>query len=139
MPEHDDATTLADNVKGAGAKLDSFVAKFTPNYRNADEVAYALAKTTPRTLIMCFALLLAGMVASRLNLWAENFLWGIPSIGALSLGLGVWVWSTNLLLRPDLSDEARAVLKRAIRLQWSLPTMLLVAVVYFGGMAAGWW
>ncbi len=110
-----------------------------PNYRTVDSMAYSLAKRTPRAVAICMALLLAGIVASRLNIWTEGYLWGIPSLGAISMGVGFWVWSSNLLMRRELSPEAREVLKRAINLQLTMVVAGVLAVVYFLGMALGWW
>lgn len=110
-----------------------------PNYRTVDSMAYSLAKRTPRAVAICMALLLAGIVASRLNIWTEGYLWGIPSLGAISMGVGFWVWSSNLLMQRELSPEAREVLKRAINLQLTMVVAGVLAMVYFVGMALGWW
>lgn len=110
-----------------------------PNYRTVDSMAYSLAKRTPRAVAVCMVLLLAGIVASRLNVWTEGYLWGIPSLGAISMGVGFWVWSSNLLMRRELSPEAREVLKRAINLQLTMVVAGVLGIVYFLGMALGWW
>jgi hypothetical protein len=109
-----------------------------PNPRNRDEMAIYLAQRTPRALAICIGLLLAGVIASRLGVWAEGFLWGIPSLGAISMGVGWWVWSSNLAAGP-LSPEVRAVLHRAIRLQYLMLSAFGIGVIYFGGMAARLW
>lgn len=120
-------------------RLGHLVDRAIPNIRTVDGMAYALAKRTPRTVAVCMILLVAGIIASRLNIWTEGYLWGIPSLGAISMGVGFWVWSSNLMLRPDLSPEARTVLKRAINLQLSMVVAGALAVVYFIGMAMGFW
>lgn len=120
-------------------KVVQTVDRAIPNIRTVDGMAYALAKRTPRTLAVCMVLLLAGIIASRLNVWSEGYLWGIPSLGAISMGIGFWVWSSNVLLRPDLSPEARETLQRAIRLQLFMVGAGALAAVYFVGMAFGFW
>ena len=55
------------------------------------------------------------------------------------MGVGFWVWSSNLLMRRELSPEAREVLKRAINLQLTMVVAGVLALVYFLGMAIGWW
>lgn len=120
-------------------RLAHVIDRAIPNIRTVDGMAYELAKRTPRTIAVCMFLLVAGIIASRLNIWTEGYLWGIPSLGAIGMGIGFWVWSSNLMLRPDLSPEARAVLKRAINLQLSMVVAGALAVVYFIGMAIGFW
>lgn len=120
-------------------RLAKAVDRAIPNIRTADGMAYALAKRTPRTLAICMTLLFAGVIASRLNVWSEGYLWGIPSLGAISMGVGFWVWSSNMLLRPDISPEARFALKRAVRLQLTIVVAGALAMVYFVGMALGLW
>jgi hypothetical protein len=110
-----------------------------PNYRSADAMADAIARRTPATIVVCFALLLAGVIASRLGVWSEGFLWGIPSLGAIGMGIGMWALGSNLMLRSDLSDEARDRLRRAIRLQWTMVIAGALALAYFFGMAANIW
>lgn len=116
-----------------------WVDRVIPNLRTADAMAYKLAQRTPLNIAVCLVILLAAIIGSRLGIWAEGFLWGIPALGAISLGLGSWAWSTNLLLRPDLSDDARATLKRAIRLQWIPVVASVLTMIYFIGMAARVW
>jgi hypothetical protein len=123
----------------AGEKIMGVINLVVPTYESANDVAYALARFTPRTVIICFVVLFAAILGSRLNIWAENFLWGIPALGAIFFGFGFWVWSSNLMLRPDLSDEARETLRRAIKLQWSIVAGGVLAIIYFAGMAAGYW
>lgn len=96
---------------------------WSKNLRTADQFAYLLARRTPITLIICLTLLLAGVIGSGLNVWLEPFLWGIPSLGAISMGLGFWIISATILSHPNLTTDARTVLQRAVRLQWycSLP------------------
>lgn len=115
------------------------VDKAIPDVRTVDAMAYELARRTPRAIAVCIALLIAGIVGSRLNIWVEGFLWGIPSMGAISMGIGFWIWSTNVLMRRDLSPEARAVLQRAVRLQWSMIIAGALALIYFVGMALRFW
>lgn len=138
--------TSGSNVKNSLKKMSAPFVKFgkavdhaIPNIRTVDGMAYALAKRTPRTLAICMVLLLAGIVASRLNIWTEGYLWGIPSLGAISMGIGFWVWSSNVMMRPDLSPDARATLQRAIRLQLLMVGAGALAAVYFVGMAVGFW
>jgi hypothetical protein len=130
---------INQQLNTAGTKIMGGINRFVPTYGSADEVAYALARFTPRTIVICFVVLFAAILGSRLNIWAENFLWGIPALGAICLGFGFWIWSSNLLLRPDLSDEAREALKRAVKLQWSIVAGGLLAIVYFIGMAVRYW
>lgn len=134
--------TLKTKLKEASRpfiRMAKAIDRAIPNVRTVDGMAYELAKRTPRALAICMALLFAGIVASRLNLWVEGFLWGIPSLGAISMGAGFWVWSSNVMLRPDLSPEARAVLQRAIRLQLLMVFAGILAVIYFVGMALRFW
>jgi len=128
-----------DSAREALLKAWGVIDRAIPNYRSPDAMADALARRTPAALVICFALLLAGVIASRLGIWSEGFLWGIPSLGAISMGVGMWAWGSNLMLRNDLSDEARDRLRRAIRLQWTMVIAGALALVYFFGMAANLW
>lgn len=134
--------TLKSKLKSVASpfiRMGKAVDRAIPNYRTADEMAFALAKRTPRALAICMVLLLAGVVASRLNVWTEGYLWGIPSLGAISMGIGFWVWSSNIAMRRDISAEARLAIQRAIRLQLTMVVAGALAVVYFGGMVADLW
>ncbi|MCG8348366.1 MAG: hypothetical protein MI924_11375 [Chloroflexales bacterium] len=131
--------TQLGRAKRSVSRFGQAIDRAIPNVRTVDGMAYELARRTPRTIAICLILLIAGIVASRLNLWVEGFLWGIPSLGAISMGLGFWIWSTNVLMRPDLSAEARAALKRAIRLQWIMIIAGVLAIIYFAGMVARFW
>ncbi|NJL33095.1 MAG: hypothetical protein HC893_03635 [Chloroflexaceae bacterium] len=107
--------------------------------RSADQFAYTSARRTPITMVISLTLLFAGVIGSRLNLWIEGFLWGIPSLGAISLGIGLWIFSSSILQRPDLSAQARTTLQRAMKLQWVMVSAGALTLVYFFGMAAGLW
>ncbi len=107
--------------------------------RTADQFANLLARRTPITLVICLTLLLAGVIGSRLNLWLEPFLWGIPSFGAISMGLGFWIISMTILNHPHLSEAARGVLTRAVRLQYVLLAAAGLTLIYFFGMAFQLW
>jgi hypothetical protein len=119
--------TAANNFKQLIQAIDRTI----PNYRTPDAMAFSLARRTPAVLVICFTVLLAGVIGSLLPVSQVNFLWGIPSLGAIGLGAGLWVWSSNLVKRPDLSDDARSALKRAIRLQWSILAVGALAIIYF--------
>jgi hypothetical protein len=125
---------LAKPLKQLGAAIDRRI----PNPRNRDEMAIYLAQRTPRALAVCIGLLLAGVIASRLSVWEEGFLWGIPSLGAISMGVGWWIWSTNIAAG-RLSPEVREALKRAIKLQYTMLAAFVLGIVYFGGMALRFW
>jgi hypothetical protein len=131
--------TQLGRAKRSALRFGQAIDRAIPNVRTVDGMAYELARRTPRTLAICLILLTAGIIASRLNLWVEGFLWGIPSLGAISMGIGFWIWSTNVLMRPDLSAEARAALRRAIRLQWIMIIAGALAVIYFVGMVLRLW
>lgn len=141
-PETDEDLTVRGRLRSMAKPFVlvwQFIDRAIPNIRTADGMAYALARRTPRTIVVCMVLLLAGVVASRLNIWLEGFLWGIPSLGAISMGVGFWVWSSNVVMRPDVSPDARAALQRAMRLQLIMVGAGILAIIYFLGMAAGWW
>jgi hypothetical protein len=125
--EKQQAPTASNNFKELIQAIDRTI----PNYRTPDAMAFSLARRTPAVLVICFTVLLAGVIGSLLPVSQINFLWGIPSLGAIGLGVGLWAWSSNLLMRPDVSDDARSALKRAVRLQWSILIVGAVAVVYF--------
>lgn len=112
---------------------------WSKNLRTADQFAYLLARRTPITLVICLTLLLAGIIGSRLNVWLEPFLWGIPSLGAISMGLGFWIISATILSHPNLTTDARTVLQRAVRLQWVMLAAAALTLVYFVGMAFNLW
>lgn len=112
---------------------------WSKNLRTADQFAYLLARRTPITLVICLTLLLAGVIGSRLNVWLEPFLWGIPSLGAISMGLGFWIISSTILSHPNLSTDARTVLQRAVCLQWVMLAAAALTLVYFVGMAFNFW
>ncbi len=110
-----------------------------PNYQTPDAMGVSLARRTPQIMAICAAVLLASVIGSLLHIGSADFLWGIPSLIAVSLGVGCWIWSSSLLLRPDLSDEARATVKRAMRLHWGMVIAGLLTTVYFVGMGMGAW
>ncbi len=112
---------------------------WSKNLRTADQFAYLLARRTPITLVICLTLLLAGVIGSRLNVWLEPFLWGIPSLGAISMGLGFWIISATILSHPNLTTDARTVLQRAVRLQWVMLAAAALTLIYFAGMAFKLW
>lgn len=112
---------------------------WSSNLRTADQFAYLLARRTPITLVICLTLLLAGIIGSRLGLWIEPFLWGIPSLGAVSMGVGIWLISATILGHPRLSGAARSTLQRAVRLQYVLLAAAGVTLIYFFGMALQIW
>lgn len=130
---------LGSNARQAGQRLNQFIDWLVPVYRTPDAVAYSLARNTPRLLLICFALLFASLVASQLNIWTAGYLWGIPCLGAAGLGGALWIWSSNLVLWPGLSEDARAALRRAARLQISVVVCSGAALLYFFGMAVGLW
>lgn len=119
--------------------LQQTVNTIVPDFRTPDALALELARRTPLTIAICFTLLVAGIIGSRLHVWQANFLWGIPALGAISMGMGFWLWSISLLSHPALSAPVRAALGRATRLQWSMVTGGGLALIYFLGMAVGFW
>lgn len=119
--------------------LKQMLTMILPDFRTADALAFELARRTPLTIAICFTLLAAGVIGSRLDLWQENSLWGIPALGAISMGIGFWFWSVSLSQYPTLSQRARDALGRAIRLQWSMVAGGVVSLLYFLGMAIGLW
>jgi hypothetical protein len=125
---------MAKPFKQLGTAIDRRI----PNPRSRDEMAIYLARRTPRALAICIGLLLAGIIASRLSVWEEGFLWGIPSLGAISMGVGWWVWSTNIA-KGRLAPDVREALKRAIRLQYLMLAAFALGILYFGGMAFRLW
>jgi hypothetical protein len=108
-------------------------------FGSAERLAFALARRTPRVVGSSIFLLLAGVLASRLHLWANDALWSIPSLGAASLGVAFWLWSANMVGRPDLSIATRESLQRAMLLQLASLLAALLALVYFGGMLLRAW
>lgn len=110
-----------------------------PRIGNIDGIAYHLARHTPRIISLALVLLLAGVVASRIELWVEGFLWGIPALGAASIGPGLLIWSANLAGHPDISPAARRALRRAMLLQLPMALAALFGLVYFVGMALRLW
>ncbi len=130
---------LLSQFAGPFKRLVNTVDKAIPNPRTADSVADGLVRGTLPAVIMGIVLLIAGVIASRIDMGIEGFLWGIPSLFAVGVGVIFWIWSSNVVLRPDLSDRARAQLKRAIRLQWVMLVMGVLALVYFVGMALRLW
>ncbi len=126
-------------VKGNAAALLRAIDRLFPNYRTADDMAFAVAKRTPLAVVICFTLLFASLIGSFLHIAQVDFLWGIPALGALCLGLGFWIWTSSLIMRSDISTEARDALKRAIRLQWAVIAGGGLIIAYFLGMAAGLW
>lgn len=136
--EADDVTLSPQMVRRGFARLGNAIDRAFPNPRNRDEMAIYLARRTPRALAICIGLLLAGIIASRLDVWQEGFLWGIPSLGAISMGVGWWVWSSNIA-KGRLSPEVREALQRAIRLQYLMLGAFVLGILYFFGMALRLW
>jgi uncharacterized MnhB-related membrane protein len=100
-------------------------------------MAVAVARRTPTMVVICAAILLISIIGSLLHVWQEDFLWGIPALGAVALAIGFWIWTSNLKLRSDLSEEARATLQRAVRLQWAAIGGGILTMVYFFLLVAG--
>jgi uncharacterized MnhB-related membrane protein len=82
-------------------------------------------------VVICAAILFISIIGSLLHVWQEDFLWGIPALGAVALAIGFWIWTSNLKLRSDLSEEVRETLQRAVRLQWAAIGAGLLTMVYF--------
>jgi hypothetical protein len=116
-----------------------FLQRNLPRLNNIDLIAYALARRTPRIISLSLILLLAGVVASRIELWVEGFLWGIPALGAASIGVGLLLWSASLAWHRNLSAAARRVLRRAMIIQLPMALVGLIGLVYFVGMALRFW
>ncbi len=110
-----------------------------PRLSNLDTIAYGLARRTPRVISFSLTLLLAGIVASRIELWVEGFLWGIPALGAASVGAGLLLWSASLAWHPGISVAARRVLQRAMIIQVPMALAALIGMIYFVGMALRLW
>jgi hypothetical protein len=116
-----------------------FLQRALSRLSNPDAIAYGLARRTPRVTSLSLILLLAGMVASRIELWVEGFLWGIPALGAASLGPGLVLWLVILAWHPGLSAAARRVLRRAMIIQLLMAPAALIGLIYFVGMALRVW
>lgn len=105
-----------------------------------DDIAYKLVKITPRAIAVCYILLLSGIAASRLNiLWTEGSLWGIASLSTVMIGVFLWVWSSNVIKLPNISDKARAELRKAMRIQATTFIAAVLTIIYFVGMAFHFW
>lgn len=139
QPQPEDAAEQGTSPKAALVRAMRVIDRAIPNYRTPDAMAYALARRTPAVLVIAFALLFAGIIGSRLGLWMDGSLWGIPSLGAISIALGLWLWSSNVTLHPNLSQDARETLRRAMKLQIAAIALSGLSLVYFLGMAIGGW
>jgi hypothetical protein len=105
-----------------------------------DDIAYKLVRVTPRAITVCYVLLATGILASRFNLlWAEGYLWGIASLSVIMIGVFLWIWSSNVMKFPNLSEKARRDLKSAMRLQSTSFIVAVLTIVYFLGMALNFW
>lgn len=135
------ATTFIGKLKELGPafrKLNRYIERSFPN--TGDEIANRLIKLTPKAIAVSYLLLVVGIVASRLELlWAEGYLWGIASLAAAMIGVFLWIWSSTIMILPDLTAEARAALKRSMRVQASSFVVSFLTIVYFIGMAFQWW
>jgi len=119
-------------------RLNGLIEKAFPD--TADEIAYRLARITPKAIVLCYLLLIAGIVASRLSiLWTAGYLWGIASMSVIMIGVFLWVWSSNVMRLPDLSTEARSALRGAMRLQSTTFIAAVLSMAYFIGMAFNFW
>lgn len=125
----------SDMMTAMGRGIDQL---FMP-YQAPDSTAMELARRTPAVVVICLVVLFAGIIGSRLDIWTAPFLWGIPSLGATGLGFGLWIWCTSLAARPDLSDEVRERLRRAMQIQVGLLVVGVLALAYFLGMALALW
>lgn len=136
-----EATTFKGKLKQFGPamrKINRFIERAFPN--TADDIAIRVSRATPVTIIICYVLLVVGVIASRLNiLWSEGSLWGIASLAVAMVGVFMWIWSSSILILPDLSEKARTSLRRAMRIQASAFVASLLTIVYFIGMALGAW
>lgn len=104
-----------------------------------DAMATKISFLTPRVLGFSFLLLLMAIIASRTMPLTPNFLWGIPALGAIGLSLGLWIWTASILLRPDLSPEARDYLKQLSLFQRSILGVGLLVIGYFIALAFRLW
>jgi hypothetical protein len=133
--EEETPTTAAGQLALSFKLLARRIDALFPNYRSPDAVALALARFTPKMLAITLLLLCAGIIGSQLNIWVADFLWGIPSLGVISIGLGFWLFSSSFVMRPDLSEEARAALHRAMGLQWIALVAGLLTILYYLALA----
>lgn len=119
-------------------RMNRLIEKAFPD--TADEIAYRLARITPKAIALCYLLLIAGIVASRLSIiWTVGYLWGIASMSVIMIGVFLWVWSSNVMRLPDLSAEARTALRGAMRLQSTTFIAAVITMAYFIGMAFNFW
>lgn len=133
----DDVTITHKNWQISLVKVAKWVDGLFPNYRTPDAMAVAVARRTPTMVVICAAILFISIIGSLLHVWQEDFLWGIPALGAVALAIGFWIWTSNLKLRSDLSEEARETLQRAVRLQWAAIGGGILTMVYFFLLVAG--
>lgn len=110
-----------------------------PNYQSVDSLAHSLKKHTPGVVMLSVVVLLACIAASQLGIGAVGFLWGIPALGAAGVGMGFWMCTSHVLLRPDLSDEGRDAAHCAQRMQYGILGASALTMLYFLGMAFGAW
>jgi hypothetical protein len=123
----------------AGRKMMAAIDRVVPTYQTPDAMAYSLARRTRVIMIISGVLLAICIIGSLLNIAAEDFLWGIPALGAVGLSLGMWIWTSNLMLRPDVSEEAREVLRQNSKLHLIALGVSGLVILYFVGMVARLW
>ncbi len=135
------AVTLMGKLKNLAPalhKISRYIDRAFPN--TADEIANKLTNLTPKVMIGSYVLLAMVIAASQFNLlWAERSLWGITCLPIAMAGVFMWIWSSSIMILPDLSGPARAGLKRAMRFQSSAFVAALLTIIYFAGMAVRWW
>ncbi|NJP04465.1 MAG: hypothetical protein HC837_01935 [Chloroflexaceae bacterium] len=126
-------------VVAAARKVGQAIDRMFPRMESKDDMAYKIVRVTPRLLVVCGVLLLLCVILSRFPILPIGFLWAIPALGVAGVGIGMWAWTSNMTIRPGLSDEARAALKQSMRLQWGLLGMSVLALCYFVGMILTIW
>lgn len=133
--EEEAPTTAAGQLTQSFKLLARRIDALFPNYRSPDAMSFALARYTPMMIAISLLLLCIGIIGSQLNIWVADFLWGIPSLGVISVGMGFWLFSSSFVMRRDISDEARAALQRAMGLQWIVLVAGLLTILYYLALA----
>lgn len=134
--ERQEAQTLG-NILGSG--FGNLIDSITPNFRTADSLGQPLVRRTPIIMAICIILLVLCIVASRNSFIFPSALWIIPALGTIGISIGLWIWSSSLLLQRSIVGELREALKKAIRLQLGTTGIGLLVIVYFIGVALGKW
>lgn len=137
-PEQSSQASTSDDTAGFSFSKVVHTARsaFDSAY-TSEETALGLLSITPRLVGGGYALLVIGIVISRLH--PGGFIWGTISMFTALSAWFFWLCCSNARKVHGVSEKSRSDLARAMLLYMSLSLMSMLSLVYFFGMAFDLW